>query len=69
MTIELSDKVLCSVTAERTSGVDVAHQHPLLLSSATNGQLHHVGALPYTTMVTVFATEAALHSPILEVWR
>ena len=69
MAIELAYKVLCCVSAKRSSWVNVAHQHPLLLTSTTNWQLHHIGAFPNATMVAILATKAAFKGPLLQVGR
>ena len=69
MTIEVSDEILGSRTSERTTRVDVAHQHPLLLTSTTDRQAEQVRTLPDATMITIFGSKATLHRPLLQIGR
>ena len=63
MAIEVTNKILGSTAAKRSTRVDVANQHPFVFD------LQQVRAFPYTTMITIFTTEAAFLLPVLQVGR
>ena len=69
MSVELSNEILCGRSAERSSGVDVADEHPLLLVGAANLHLHQVWTFPNTTVVAIFCAEVALVFPLLKILR
>ena len=69
MSIKLTDEILSSRTTERTTGVDVADKHPLILVCSLHIHLHKVGTLPYTNMITILSTEITLVLPLLKVLR
>ena len=69
MSVEITNEILGSRTAEWSTWVDVADKHPLLLVSATNLHLHQVWALPDSTMISVCLTKRAFEFPILQVIR
>ena len=63
LAVKVADKILSSTTAERSAGVDVANQYPLVFN------LQHVGTLPDATVIAVFATETAFFPPVLQIGR
>ena len=69
MSIKLTDEILGGRTTRRTTGVDVANEHPLILVCSLHIHLHKVGTLPHTTMITIFSTEITLVLPLLKVLR
>ena len=69
VSIKVADEVLRSGTAERTSRIDVAYQHPFLLICAFYLHLHQVWALPYSAMIAIFCTERAFQFPLLQIVR
>ena len=69
MTVEITYEILGSRTAEWTTRIDVADEHPLLLIGATNLQLHQVWAFPNTVVVAILLTERAFKFPVLQIIR
>ena len=63
LAVKVADKILSSTAAERSAGVDVADQHPLVFN------LQHVGTLPDTTVIAVFTAETAFFLPVLQIGR
>ena len=68
MAIELADEILSSRATKRSTRIDVADQHPLLLVCTTYGQLHQVRTLPHTIVAAVSLSETTLIGPVLQVW-
>ena len=67
--VKVAYKVLCGRAAEGAARVDVAYQHPLFFVGAAHGQLHQVGALPYTSVAAISLTKRTFILPCLEVGR
>ena len=67
--VEIAHEILSSGTTERSTGIDVAEEHPFALVGAFNREINQVGTFPHTTVATLTGAETALIRPIFEVGR
>ena len=65
LAVKVANKVLCGRSAKRTSRIDVADKHPLILVGTAYTHLHKVGTFPHTTMIAILSTKLTLESPFL----
>ena len=67
--VEGSYKILSGTSSERTAGIQITKQHPLLFIRPFYRKFKQIGTFPYATMCALAFSETAFVRPVFQIGR